>query len=81
MGLQLPGELVSLLGMLGYTWPEADESKLFRLGSQWMGFSGALNEIAATAGAQDAAEARRFVAWVQAPAAQAVLARYGFLKP
>jgi len=49
VGLQLPGELVSLLGMLGYTWPEADESKLFRLGSQWMGFSGALNEIAATA--------------------------------
>jgi len=37
--------------------------------------------IAATAGARDAAEARRFVAWVQAPAAQAVLARYGFLKP
>lgn len=37
--------------------------------------------IAATAGAQDALEARRFVAWVQAPAAQAVLARYGFMKP
>ncbi|WP_305822871.1 molybdate ABC transporter substrate-binding protein [Massilia brevitalea] len=37
--------------------------------------------IAATAGAKDGAEARRFVAWVQAPAAQAVLARYGFLKP
>ena len=37
--------------------------------------------IAATAGTKEAAEARRFVAWVQAPAAQAVLARYGFLKP
>ncbi|TNY36683.1 hypothetical protein [Thermomonospora catenispora] len=49
MGLQLPGELVSLLSMLGYTWPEADEGKLFQLGSQWMGFSGTLNEIAAAA--------------------------------
>lgn len=37
--------------------------------------------IAATAGAKDLAEARRFIAWVQAPAAQAVLARYGFMKP
>jgi len=37
--------------------------------------------IAATAGAKDVLEARRFIAWVQAPAAQAVLARYGFLKP
>lgn len=37
--------------------------------------------IAATAGAKDLAEARRFIAWVRAPAAQAVLARYGFLKP
>ncbi len=37
--------------------------------------------IAVTAASKEAAEARRFVAWVQAPAAQAVLARYGFLKP
>jgi len=37
--------------------------------------------IATTAGAKDAAESRRFIAWVQAPAAQAVLARYGFMKP
>ncbi|MFC3460121.1 MULTISPECIES: molybdate ABC transporter substrate-binding protein [Massilia] len=37
--------------------------------------------IAVTAASKEAAEARRFVAWVQASAAQAVLARYGFLKP
>jgi hypothetical protein len=42
MGLQLPGELISLLGMLGYTWPEADEEKLFKMGDTWMSFGGAL---------------------------------------
>ncbi|REE97122.1 hypothetical protein [Thermomonospora umbrina] len=42
MGLQLPGELASLLGMLGYTWPEADETKLFEMGRRWMSFSGSL---------------------------------------
>ncbi|WP_019632905.1 hypothetical protein [Actinomadura atramentaria] len=46
MGLQLPGELISLLGMLGYTWPEADETKLFQLGSTWMDFSGTVRSIA-----------------------------------
>ncbi|TDB91920.1 hypothetical protein E1264_00165 [Actinomadura sp. KC216] len=40
MGLQLPGELVSLLGMLGYTWPEADEEKLFKMGGDWLQFAG-----------------------------------------
>ncbi|MFI0450858.1 hypothetical protein [Actinomadura sp. 6N118] len=50
MGLQLPGELIGLLGMLGYTWPEADESKLFELGSTWMGFSGTVQGVAADAG-------------------------------
>lgn len=40
MGLQLPGELVSLLSMLGYNWPEADEEKLFQMGNSWLGFSG-----------------------------------------
>jgi hypothetical protein len=40
MGLQLPGELVSLLGMLGYTWPAADEEKLVELGQTWVRFGG-----------------------------------------
>ncbi|WP_018653679.1 hypothetical protein [Actinomadura flavalba] len=49
MGLQLPGELIGLLGMLGYTWPEADETKLFDLGSSWMGFGGTVQGIASDA--------------------------------
>ncbi|TDD38848.1 hypothetical protein E1287_04695 [Actinomadura sp. KC06] len=49
MGLQLPGELISLLGMLGFTWPEADETKLFELGSTWMDFSGKVQGVAADA--------------------------------
>jgi hypothetical protein len=49
MGLQLPGELISLLTMLGYTWPQADETKLFEMGNAWMGFPDRL-----TAGLKDA---------------------------
>jgi hypothetical protein len=39
MGLQLPGELVSILGMLGYDWPTSDEEQLFRLGKLWLEFA------------------------------------------
>lgn len=35
MGMQLPSELTSLLSMLGYDWPEPDETKLFDLGNTW----------------------------------------------
>jgi hypothetical protein len=42
VGLQLPGELISLLSMLGYTWPEADEEKLFELGTRWTDYGAAL---------------------------------------
>lgn len=45
MGLQLPGELVSLLQILGYNWPQADEEKLFQMGQRWMNFSGTVNEV------------------------------------
>ncbi|MFI0405712.1 hypothetical protein [Actinomadura sp. 3N508] len=44
MGLQLPGELRSLLSMLGYDWPEADETKLFEMGGKWLGFAGTFRE-------------------------------------
>ncbi|POM26834.1 hypothetical protein BTM25_12420 [Actinomadura rubteroloni] len=44
MGLQLPGELISLLG---YNWPEADETKLFQLGSTWREFSGTVGSVSA----------------------------------
>jgi len=46
MGLMLPGELVTLLQDLGYDWPEADEEKLFDLGTAWIGFAGELSPIA-----------------------------------
>ncbi len=42
MGMQLPGELVSVLGILGFTWPEGDEEKLFELGNTWTKFAGTL---------------------------------------
>lgn len=51
MGLQLPGELIGLLGMLGYTWPEADETKLFELGNTWTNFAGRLRAVADSADA------------------------------
>lgn len=46
MGLQLPGGLASFLQILGYTWPESDETKLFEMGRRWSDFSGTLREIA-----------------------------------
>ncbi|NJP32073.1 WXG100-like domain-containing protein [Micromonospora thermarum] len=39
MGMQLPGELITLLDILGYTWPASDEEKLFELGQAWIDFS------------------------------------------
>ncbi|WP_432956403.1 hypothetical protein [Micromonospora haikouensis] len=45
MALELPGELRSLLGVLGYTWPEADEDKLFEMGNAWIAFSGRLGSV------------------------------------
>ncbi|MDP9794343.1 hypothetical protein J2S43_002855 [Catenuloplanes nepalensis] len=51
MGLQLPGELISLLGVLGYNWPEADETALLEMGQAWTEFSGTLDGLVAEAGA------------------------------
>jgi hypothetical protein len=45
MGLQLPGELANLLNELGYTWPKADEEKMFELGRHWMTYGGKLDGI------------------------------------
>lgn len=55
MGLQLPGELVTVLGMIGINWPEGDEEKLFRMGQTWLDFSGNLGQISGDA--EKAAEA------------------------
>ena len=49
MGLQLPGELVSLLGMLGYEWPTSDEQMLFELGQLWLEFAPQLEQAGAAA--------------------------------
>ncbi|MDR7276114.1 WXG100-like domain-containing protein [Catenuloplanes atrovinosus] len=49
MGLQLPGELISLLGILGFTWPEADETALLEMGQAWTAFSTTLDALAADA--------------------------------
>jgi hypothetical protein len=46
MGLQLPGELVTLLQDLGYNWPEADEEKLFDLAMAWNEFAPRLDPLA-----------------------------------
>lgn len=42
MGLQLPAELIEVLGMLGFTWPEADEERLFELGQSWLDAAGTI---------------------------------------
>lgn len=49
MGMSLPSELTSLLSMLGYDWPESDETKLFDLGNSWTNLSdqitGAIDQL------------------------------------
>lgn len=39
MGMQLPSELISLLSVLGYEWPESDEEKMFDLSGKWTGMA------------------------------------------
>ncbi|MGN9812318.1 hypothetical protein ACTMSW_23550 [Micromonospora sp. BQ11] len=49
MGLQLPGELVTVLGMIGYDWPRSDETALFEMGQRWLEFSGTMQALTAQA--------------------------------
>jgi hypothetical protein len=49
VGLEIPGELRSLLGILGYNWPEADETALVEMGQAWMSFSDRLEAIVSDA--------------------------------
>lgn len=51
MGMQLPGELITLLDILGYTWPASDEEKLFELGQAWIDFSSDIAGFVDAAGA------------------------------
>ena len=49
MGLQLPSELVTFLQMIGYNWPQADETKMFEMGQRWVGFSSEIGQTMAAA--------------------------------
>ncbi|PRY59040.1 hypothetical protein [Glycomyces artemisiae] len=39
MGMQLPSELISIMGALGYEWPESDEEKIFNTAGEWTGMA------------------------------------------
>jgi uncharacterized protein YukE len=41
--MQLPGELISLLGVLGFEWPESDEESMFKLAGEWTGMADQLS--------------------------------------
>ncbi|MBC9729915.1 PE-PGRS family protein [Streptomyces sp. TRM68367] len=47
MSLTLPSELVWVLDLLGYTWPEADEEALHQVAETWRAFGKELEEIQA----------------------------------
>ncbi|MEU6545385.1 PE-PGRS family protein [Streptomyces sp. NPDC046859] len=47
MSLTLPGELVWVLDLLGYNWPEADEEALHQVAETWRGFGAELEKIQA----------------------------------
>jgi hypothetical protein len=39
VGMQLPSELIGLLGVLGFEWPESDEESMFTLAGEWTGMA------------------------------------------
>lgn len=47
--MEIPAELRSLLGILGYNWPEADEAVLVEMGRAWMSFADRLEAIVSDA--------------------------------
>ncbi|MFJ5535296.1 PE-PGRS family protein [Streptomyces sp. NPDC093261] len=47
MSLTLPGELVWVLDLLGYSWPEVDEEALHQVAETWRSFGAELEEIQA----------------------------------
>ncbi|MGW5471970.1 WXG100-like domain-containing protein [Streptomyces chartreusis] len=47
MSLTLPGELVWVLDLLGYSWPEADEEALHQVAETWRAFGAELEKIEA----------------------------------
>jgi len=45
MGLQLPGGLTEFMNIIGYKWPEGDETKIFEIGQKWMKFANTVKQI------------------------------------
>lgn len=45
MAIMLPSELASLLGILGFDWPESNEDKLMETGEAWLEFGNELGDI------------------------------------
>ncbi|MFB9658368.1 hypothetical protein ACFQS3_19190 [Glycomyces mayteni] len=45
MAITLPSELASLLGILGYDWPQSNEDNLMDFGQAWMDFGGKLGDL------------------------------------
>jgi len=43
MGMELPGEVQTILSIIGFTWPKGDETKLLDLGQTWSKLSGLLD--------------------------------------
>jgi hypothetical protein len=71
MGLTLPGELVTVLGWIGYDWPTSDEEKLFGMGQAWLNFAGDVSGASA-----DAADGARRVTDANTGAAVAAFQRW-----
>jgi hypothetical protein len=44
-GLQLPGELATLLNDVGYIWPNCDETGLIELGQKWVALGDSLRDL------------------------------------
>jgi hypothetical protein len=70
MGLQPPGELIPILGMIGVNWPESDETALFELGQTWIQFGEVIG--GAVSGSQQAVQG--ITAENQGPAIEAMTA-------
>ncbi|MEV0274024.1 MAG: hypothetical protein HOV71_26890 [Hamadaea sp.] len=43
MGMTVPGEVQTILSIIGFTWPKGDETKLLDLGQSWSELSGLLD--------------------------------------
>jgi hypothetical protein len=67
VGLTLPGELVSVLGMIGYDWPTSDEEKLFAMGQAWLSFAADVEQASSSVGEG----ARQVISMSAGPAVEA----------